>query len=114
MDRRHPTGKPSRKVTRTIKELKLLYTNARSIILKRNELLTYVVAETPDIVSITESWVNTKDKHLLAEIAIPGYKTFLNCRTHKAGGGVILYIKENLQAIDFRIRFGRTIYCPNS
>ena len=100
MDRRRPAGKPSRKVTKTIKELKLLYTNARSIILKRNELLAYVVAETPDIVSITESWVNTKDKHLLAEIAIPGYKTFLNCRTHKAGGGVILYIKENLQAIE--------------
>ena len=53
-----------------------MYTNARSIVSKRDELIVYAETEKPDLILITESWINSKDKHLLAELSIPGYKTF--------------------------------------
>lgn len=84
----------------TIKGLNLFYTNARSIIKKRSELLAYVTTEQPDIISITETWLNTSDKHLISEVNIPGYNTFLNCRENKRGGGVILYVKNSISAIE--------------
>ncbi len=83
-----------------IKGLSLFYTNARSIIKKRDELLAYVMTEKPDIVSITETWLNINDNHLLSEVNIPGYNMFLNCRENKKGGGVMLYIKDKICATE--------------
>ena len=78
----------------------MFYTNARSIIKKRDELVAYVMSEKPDIVSITETWLNISEKHLIAEVNIPGYNMFLNCRENKRGGGVILYIKDTISATE--------------
>ena len=86
----------SEKRIKTIKGLSLFYTNARSIIKKRDELVTYVMSEKPDIVSITETWLNINEKHLVSEVNIHGYNMFLNCRETKRGGGVILYNYETL------------------
>ena len=58
------------------------------------------MSEKPDIVSITETWLNISDKHLASEVNIPGYNMFLNCRETKRGGGVILYIKNTINAIE--------------
>ena len=51
------------------------------------------MSEKPDIISITETWLNTSEKHLISEANIPGYNMFLSCRENKRGGGVILYVK---------------------
>ena len=58
------------------------------------------MSEKPDIVSITETWLNINEKHLVSEINIPGYNMFLNCRETKRGGGVILYIKDTINAME--------------
>ena len=58
------------------------------------------MSEKPDIVSITETWLNINEKHLVSEVNIPGYNMFLNCRETKRGGGVILYIKDTINAME--------------
>ncbi len=63
--------------------MRLLYTNARSIILKRKHLLTHAIAEKPDFIMITESWLSIRDKHLLSEAAITGYNIFKKSRLQK-------------------------------
>ena len=67
---------------------------------KRDELVAYAMSENPDIISITETWLNTSDKHLISEVNIPGYNMFLNCRENRKGGGVILYIKDTISATE--------------
>ena len=93
------TGSTEKRI-KTIKGLNLFYTNARSIIKKRDELVTYVMSEKPDIVSITETWLNISENHLISEVNIPGYNMFLNCRENKRGGGVLLYIKDTINATE--------------
>ena len=79
------------------KTLKVYYTNSRSLGNKINDLRAVVVSERPDIVCITESWVNLKSKHLKSEYSIAGYKLFNTDRqTGRKGGGVLAYVNENL------------------
>ncbi len=78
--------------------MSILYTNARSIILKRNHLLTHAIAEKSDFIMITESWLNIRDKHLLSETAIIGYNILEKCRLQKNGGGVLKYVKNRIHA----------------
>ena len=58
------------------------------------------MSENPDIISITETWLDISDKHLVSEVSIPGYNTFLNCRKNRKGGGVILYVKDTIHATE--------------
>ncbi len=69
--------------TKSFDQMSILYTNARSIILKRNHLLAHATAEKPDFIMITESWLNIRDKHLLSEAAITGYNIFEKSRLQK-------------------------------
>lgn len=41
------------------------------------------------VTSVTETWINTAKIHLLAELAVSGYKVFSKDTLHKAGGGVM-------------------------
>ncbi len=69
---------------------------------KRDELVAYAISENPDIISITETWLDITDKHLISEISIPGYNTFLNCRESRKGGGVLLYVKDTIHATEIK------------
>ena len=51
----------------------------------------------PHIIGITESWATYPDI-LDAELGITGYVMFRKDRIGRRGGGVILYIKESIQA----------------
>ncbi len=55
-----------------------------------------VATEKFDIIAITESWLNTKDRDFLAGYNLPGYSIFRCDTENRAGGGVILYINNNL------------------
>ena len=46
---------------------------------------------------ITESWANI---YKTAELGLTGYVTFLRDRIGRRGGGVILYVKEYIQAYE--------------
>ena len=48
---------------------------------------------------LTESWINTRDKHQIAEVSLNGYTVFEKCRTHKHGGGVLLYAKHDMKIV---------------
>ena len=83
------------RVTATRKETKLrcLYTNARSMGNKQEELEAIVCSESYDIVAITETWWN--DSHSWSAV-MEGYQLFKRDRLGRKGGGVALYVKKRL------------------
>ena len=80
--------------------IKIMYTNARSIVNKIDELKSYVHTTDPDIVCITEAWTNSSiSNHYLS---IPGFQIVSrldrNDTQNGRGGGIIIYVKEYLKA----------------
>ena len=80
--------------------LKIMYTNARSIVNKIDELKSFVHTSDFDIICITEAWTNTNiSNHYLS---IPGFHIVSrhdrNDTQNGRGGGIIIYIKEHLKA----------------
>lgn len=71
--------------------------NARSIRNKFTDLETLATVENYDIIGITETWLNLESRDYLAEYNIPGYTMFSHERENREGGGVLIYIKTNLQ-----------------
>ena len=55
----------------------------------------------PDIIGITESWAH-KDM-VDAELMLPGYVMFRKDRQERMGGGVIMYIKDSIQAYELQM-----------
>ena len=87
--------------------------NARSIVNKKNKLNIMVEDIDPHITCITESWANRDITD--AELGLTGYVMFRRDRIGRRGGGVILYVKESIQA--YEIKFEReadndeTVWC---
>ena len=75
--------------------------NARSIVNKRNELNIMVEDTDPHIIGITESWATPDISD--AELGMTGYVMFRKDRIGRRGGGVILYIKESIQAYEIKL-----------
>ena len=75
--------------------------NARSIVNKKNELNIMVEDIDPHIIGITESWANTDITD--AELGLTGYVMFRRDRIGRRGGGVILYVKESIQAYEIKL-----------
>ncbi|KAK4810884.1 hypothetical protein QYF61_013292 [Mycteria americana] len=87
----------SMKETRMTAQLKCLYTNARSMGNKQEELEAIVHQENYDMVAITETWWD--DLHNWSA-AVDGYKLFRRDRRGRRGGGVALYIRECLDSLE--------------
>ena len=75
--------------------------NARSIVNKRNELNIMVEDIDPHIIGITESWATPDISD--AELGMTGYVMFRKDRLGRRGGGVMLYIKESIQAYEIKL-----------
>ena len=75
--------------------------NARSIVNKRNELNIMVEDSDLHITGITESWATPDISD--AELGITGYIMFKKDRIGRRGGGVIVYIKESIQAYEIKL-----------
>ena len=60
---------------------------------------------------INETWLDTLDKHLLAEVSIQGYKIFSVDKPtpSKRGGGSIMYVKNSLNPIERKSTATRTM-----
>ena len=82
-------------------EIKCVCLNARSIINKKNELNIMVDDIKPHIIGITESWAHKDITD--AELGLEGYVMFRKDRIGKKGGGVLLYIKENIPAYEVQL-----------
>ena len=77
-----------------------LYLNARSLMSKEEEFETTVEDCKPDIIGATESWAysNTFDE----ELELSDYLMYRQDHPkHNHGGGVLLYVKKNLQSAAF-------------
>ncbi|KAK4829639.1 hypothetical protein QYF61_005850 [Mycteria americana] len=85
------------KETRTTAQLKCLYTNARSMGNKREELEAIVHQENYDIIAITETWWD--DSHNWSA-TMDGYEIFRRDRQGRRGGGVALYVRECLDSLE--------------
>ena len=55
----------------------------------------------PHIIGITESWANIDITD--AELGLTGYVMFRRDRIGRMGGGVILYVKESIQANEIKL-----------
>ena len=90
------------KNNRSINKLSVIYMNARSIRNKFNELQAYVAEENPDIICITESWLNLNNKDNEKTYLLEGYNMFNKDRQNKLGGGVLIYTKRNLRVLEIK------------
>ena len=75
--------------------------NAKSIVNKKNELNIMIEDIDPHIIGITESWANIDITY--AELGLTGYVMFRRVRIGRRGGGVILYVKESIQADEIEL-----------
>ncbi|KAK4822039.1 hypothetical protein QYF61_006952 [Mycteria americana] len=90
-------GCSSMKETWTTAQLKCLYTNARSMGNKQEELEAIVHQENYDTVAIMETWWD--DSHNWS-VAMDGYKLFRRGRRDRRGGEVALYVRESLDSLE--------------
>ena len=76
--------------------LKVLTANVQSLSPKIDELIALIQVENFDVIALNETWLDTQNRHLLAEVAIHGYKIFHVDKPTPTGrgGGLIMYIKN--------------------
>ena len=91
--------------------LKSICINARSIVNKINDLQAIMESCDPDVVGICESWANSNVFD--SELSIEGYDLFRVDRQEARGGGVLLYTRPTLQAIEFfpTTKFPEQVWC---
>jgi len=84
-------------VVNAIHPITCLFTNAQSILNKFSELQAIVCDHSPQFIGIAESWCTSYVCD--AELHLQRYSLFHNDRQSGVGGGVLLYISENLAAV---------------
>ena len=87
--------------------------NARSIVNTKNDLNIMVEDIDPHIIGITESWAKTDISD--AELGLTGYVMFRRDRIGRRGGGVIVYVKESIQAYEIKLEskadYDEAVWC---
>ena len=67
----------------------------------------------PQITGITESWANTNITD--AELGLTGYVMFRRDQIGRRGGGVILYVKDSIQAYEIKLEreadYDEAVWC---
>ena len=84
-------------------EIKCVCLNARSILINKKDELNIMVDDIkPHIIGITETWANNDITD--AELGLEGYAMFRKERMGRRGGGVLLYIKDNILAYEVQLQ----------
>ncbi len=76
----------------------MILINARSIRNKQLEFRCLVADEKPDIIGITESWVQTEVRDFEGEFELTGYSLYKKDRPTRMGGGLLLYVRSHLRS----------------
>ena len=78
--------------------LKVLTANVQSLSLKIVELIALIQVENFDVNELNETWLDTQNKYLLAEVDIHGYMVFQVYKPTPTGRGCgsIMYVKNTL------------------
>lgn len=96
-------------INEQMKQLSIMYLNARSIRNKMDELKIIVSEHKPDIIGVVETWLN--DSVFDSEINIENYHLVRKDRKNdlkSKGGGIIMYIKNEIPFVN-----ATTDYCSN-
>ena len=82
--------------------LKVLTANAQSLPPNIDKLIALIQVENFDVIALIETWLDTENKHLLAEVAMHGYKVFHVDKPTPTGrgGGSFMYVKNTLKPIE--------------
>ena len=87
--------------------------NAKGVVNKKNELNIMVEDIDPHIIGITELWANTDITD--AELGLTRYVMFTRDRIGRRGGGIILYVKESVQAHEIKLEseadYDKAVWC---
>ena len=77
-------------------ELSIIHFNARSLNANFLKIYDYLIGLSLnfDIIAISEIWIQSDS---IAEFQINGYELFSVRRETKGGGGVVLYVKQDIQ-----------------
>jgi hypothetical protein len=76
-----------------LKGIKILHLNARSLVNKINEMRIICNKSMPDLLCISESWLN--NGHEDVEFRITGYDLYRKDKMFANGGGVCLFVKKS-------------------
>ena len=96
-------SEPRRGMNRNSKRVvKACHFNARSLRNKFEDLEALAAMDQYDIIGVTESWLDTSNRDFIAEYNLPGYTIFSCERENRTGGGVILYVHNNLQPVSMK------------
>lgn len=85
--------------------IRIMFTNARSIVNKIQELKLYAISASPDIIAITETWThqNISNQYL----QIPDYALVSRHDRQDTengrGGGILIYVKSSINACETTI-----------
>ena len=76
--------------------------NEQSLSAKIDEQIALIQVENFDVIALNETWLDTKNKHLLAEVAKHGYMVFHLDKPTPTGreGGSIMNVKNTLNPIE--------------
>ncbi|KAI8518923.1 hypothetical protein Bbelb_021800 [Branchiostoma belcheri] len=97
------------KAVNTHKVPSLFLSNARSLYNKLEEFELRLVDSFSDIATITETWFNPS---LPADMTnITGFTTFSSPRMHRTGGGVAVYVKNDLPSCSLDVHVPSDIEC---
>ena len=82
--------------------MKVLYTNARSIVNKVDELRIFANISEPDVIALTESWTNPNITNQF--LNIPNYDIVArhdrNDTRNGRGGGILIYVKKDIKSCE--------------
>lgn len=87
------------------KELKILFWNSRSISRRKDELPKLL--STIDIFVCVETWLPTNSNKDI-EFRIPGYKILRRDREQSNGGGILIAVKNCIDAVELISNLQRT------
>jgi hypothetical protein len=78
-----------------VKNLKIMHFNIRSLYKNIDNLKEYLTLYnyTPDIILLSETWIQAKFNNHISSISIPNYTFISSSRDWSRGGGVGIYIK---------------------
>ena len=82
---------------------------------KIDELIALIQVQNFDVIALNETWLDTQNKHLLAEDSIHGYKVFHVAKQtpNRRRGGSIMYVKNTLNPIDCFLEDALgVLFCP--
>ncbi|GAB0207912.1 hypothetical protein GRJ2_003256900 [Grus japonensis] len=91
---------PANKSASSGAQLKCLYANTRSTGNKQEELETCVCLQGYDLIGITEMWW---DSSYDWSVGMEGYRLFRKDRQGRQGGGVTLYVNDQLECMELHL-----------